>query len=98
MLDASPPVGCEQYQIDLLLLRIFDQLRNWRSDQHLSDDPGGISVVVFPDAPEFLFSLLQHQGLARLLARFFEQREMRRDYVHYMHLAVEVLRQLHRAA
>src|SRR6266436_320505 len=88
MLDGGPPVCYEQYQIDLLLLCIFDQLRNRRSDQHLSDDLGGISVVVFPDAPEFLFSLLQHKGLARLLARFFEQREMRRDYMHDMHLEI----------
>ena len=45
-------------------------------DHHLSEDLGGISVIVFPDARELLFGLLQHQRLARLLAHFVEQREI----------------------
>src|SRR5216684_50606 len=64
MLDTGSPVGCEQYQIDLLLRRIFDQLRDRRSEHHLSEDLGGISAIVFLDARKFLFGFLHHQGLA----------------------------------
>src|SRR5215470_9084909 len=98
MFDAGPPVCCQQDQIDLLLLCVFDQLQNRWSDHHSSEDLEGTCAIISFDALELLFGLLQPERLARLFAHFVEQREMRLDHMHYMQLAVEVPRELHRAA